>query len=687
MVRGQEKIHSKQPVQPTAKQLPKPMDKRKRRLFTVAMISLPILFFVLLEGGLRLFHYGGEWDLILKQSFHGHKFYSVNREVAKRYFSDDEISIPEANGEVFSYKKAANTVRIFCLGESSTAGWPFLFNASFPSQLEARLRLLFPDRDFEIINFGISAISSYSVLDFVKELVDYQPDLFLIYMGHNEFYGALGAASTQRFGSSRSVIKLYLRLEKLRLFQLLRDAVGLFRSKERMGDTHRTLMEKMIGERIIPASSPIYQRAKSHFEANLKEILQIIKKNKVPVLVGTLVSNLASQPPFESVFSDGFMHRKEWQILTEQGDAAAREGNYAAAIQAYTSARHLNAYPAMLWYKLGICHHFLGHYKQALECFIRARDQDVLRFRAPSEFNEIIRKVCAAEDVPVVEIEKHFADHSPNGIIGEELMLEHVHPNAIGYFLMADAFCRAMAEHNIIVPREQWPWHRDLPAEELMRRAYITELDLEIASLRILQLTSRYPFRQPKRLQVTTDSAYAQVLTNMAQNVLSRKVPWNEAHYRIADYLGKRGKFAAAEREYRAVIRVMPNNYYPYIFLANTLIEQKRIDEAEEALLQALKFSPQLPFAYAKLGVLYASRNEAQKAKPYLENAIKLAPNSKEFSRDDLAYVHYLLAVVLAQLDELTEAKKEVEIALRIKPEEERFLKLQTQILTAMEAK
>ncbi len=657
-----------------------PMNKRRRFLFTTLMILFPILFLGVVEGCLRLLRYGGEWDLILEKTLQGQKFYTINRQIAKRYFVDDEISLPEATGEVFSYRKSPNTVRIFCLGESTTAGWPFQFNATFPSQLEARLQLLFPDREFEVINFGISAISSFSVLDFVRELVHYQPDLFLIYMGHNEFYGALGAASTQRFGSSRGFIKL-------RLFQLLRDGIGLVRPKTPIKDTNRTLMEKMIGERVIPANSPIYSRAKSHFEANLREILQIITKHKVPVLVGTLVSNLASQPPFESAFSEGFTQRREWQILMEQGDAAAREGKYAAAIQAYVTARHLDDSPAMLWYKLGICHHFLAHYNRALECFIRAKDQDVLRFRAPSEFNAIIRKVCAEANVPVVEIEKHLADHAPNGIIGEELMLDHLHPNLEGYFLMADAFCRAMAENHIIVDREHWPWERDLPAEELIRRAYVTELDMEIASLRILQLTSRYPFRYPKRLQVTTDSAYAEVLTQMAQSVLIRKTPWNEAHYRIADYLGKRGRFAAAEREYRAVLRVMPTNYYPYIFLANTLIAQNKMDQAEEALLQALKYSPQLPFAYAKLGVLYASRNDAQKAKPFLEKAIKLAPNSREFSQDDLAYVHYLRAVALAQLDELPEAKKEVEIALRIKPEEERFLKLQTQILTAMEVK
>ncbi|MBN2356044.1 tetratricopeptide repeat protein [candidate division KSB1 bacterium] len=685
MTRRKQKARPQKHAAPAHLQTKKQVDKRKRRLFTILMILIPVLFLLLLEMGLRLFHYGGEWDLVLKRSVQGHEFYTINRQVARRYFIGDDISVPEANGEVFSFIKSSNTVRIFCLGESSTAGWPFQFNGTFPSQLQSRLALLFPEREFEVINVGISAISSYSVLDFTRELVDYQPDLFLVYMGHNEFYGALGAASTQSMGGSRAVIQFYLSLEKLRLFQLLRDVVGLFRSGREAADHSRTLMEKMIGERIIPPGTPIYDRARSHFEANLTDMLRIIQERDVPVLVGTLVSNLAGQPPFESIFPSGFNRQVEWKMLSDGGDAAAREGNYSAAIQAYTSARHLSDYPAMLWYKLGVSHQGMGRFDLALDCFLRARDQDVLRFRAPGEFNQIIRRVCSDENVPVVEIENTFSDHSTDGLIGNELLFEHVHPNVRGYFLMAHAFCRAMAEHDVIVPAAEWPWHRDLAAEELIRRAYVTELDMEIASLRILQLTSRYPFKQPRRMVVTTDSAYAQALTETAQSILRREISWNDGHYRIADYLGKRGLFAAAEREYRAVIRVMPGNYYPYIFLANTLIERQKMEEAEEVLLQALRFSPYLPFAYAKLGVLYVGRNDAQKAKPFLENAIKLAPNSSEFSRDDLAYVHYLLAVVLAQLDELAEAKKEVEIALRVKPQEQRFLKLQAQILTAME--
>jgi len=665
---------------PAVKTAAPAMGPARRRLFTVLMVALPILFIILLELTLRIFHYGGDWDLVLTKDVDGLKFHYINRQVAKRYFLSDEISIPNANDEAFAFKKAPNTVRIFCLGESTTAGWPFQYNAPFPSQLHERLSLLYPGYEFEVINVGISAISSYSILDFTRELLRYDPDLFLIYMGHNEFYGALGSASTQSLGSSRTLVTWYLKLEKLRLFQLLRDGYGRLRSSARSGENAQTLMERMIGEKTILLGSPEYNLAKSNLAANLGEMLQRIRDHGTPVLVGTLVSNLADQPPFESVFPPGFARQEEWQMLSASGDQAAKQGNYLAAIQAYMSAWHLNNGVAMLSYKIGKCQQAVGRGDLALSYFERARDLDALPFRAPGEFNQIIRRVCAENQVPVVEIEKAFAAASPDGLIGDNLILEHLHPNVEGHFIIADAFCHAMSDHNLIQPAASWPWQHDLPREQLIARAYVTDLDLEIANQRIQQLTSRYPFRQVKKIAVTSDAEYAKVLSSMAQAILRHQISWNEAHYRVADYLGQKGRMEEAEREYRAVIRLMPMHYYPYIFLANTLIAQNKLDEAEAALIVATRYSSNLPFGYAKLGTLYMSRQEGEKAIPFLEKAISYAGNSADFSSNDLSFIHYLLSVALAQKEEWKRARTEVDLAIKLNPSESRFRKLAAQL-------
>jgi len=653
-------------------------------LFWTVLILIPLLFFLLLEGGLRLFRYGGNDALVLLREDYGERYYQINRRVAQRYFSSDEVNVPDARGEAFAYHKTATTFRIFCLGGSTTAGWPYQHNAGFPSQLQARLSLLFPHLNFEVINVGISAINSYSVLDFTGELLRYQPDLFLIYMGHNEFYGALGAGSTRGIGLSRPFIKAYMRLERLRLVRLMRDGASLLRRKPEAAGGHETLMENMAGDKMILPESPRYRRARADFSANLGEILAVIRNKEVPVLVSTLVSNIADQPPFESPFSPGFSGQAEWRALVEQGDRAAAAVEHAAALGFYRRAAALDSLPALLAFKMGQCQRALGDSLSARRLLERARDLDGLRFRASGEFNQIIRSVCAEKGAPVVETENHFINASPGGLVGHALMHDHLHPNALGYLLMADAFCHGMAGANLLAMASQWPWERDLPAEQLLEEAAITPLEEEIACQRIRALTSRYPFREPRLLQAVAEPEYEKVLQGAVQMLFQRKWSWNEAHYRVADWLAERGRHAEAAQEYRAVIRVVPGNYYPYLFLANMYALQGRGEEEERTLLQAAALSPNLPFAFAKLGVHYMSRDDGRKARPVLERAIALAGNSRDFTSTDRSRVHYLLGVALAQEGDYAAAKREAETALQLAPGEARILNLLQQLAAVM---
>ena len=653
-------------------------------LFWALLLLIPILFFLLLEGGLRLFDYGGNDALVLLREDYGERYYQINRQVAQRYFSSDEVNVPDARGEAFAFHKTPNTYRIFCLGGSTTAGWPYQHNAGFPSQLQARLSLLFPERNFEVINVGISAINSYSVLDFTGELLRYQPDLFLIYMGHNEFYGALGAGSTRSIALGRPFIKAYMRLERLRLVQLLRNGAAQLHRKPPAAGGHETLMENMAGDRMILPESPRYRRARADFAANLDEILTRIAKKDVPVLVSTLVSNIADQPPFESPFSPNFSRQAEWRALEEQGDRALAGGEPAAALAYYRQAAVLDSLPAMLSYKMGQCHRTQGDSLGARRLLERARDLDGLRFRASAEFNQVIRRVCSAKGAPVVETENHFINASPGGLIGWSLMHDHLHPNAFGYLLMADAFCRTMAEADLIVDSSAWPWNRDLPAERLFEEAAITPFEEEIACQRIRALTSRYPFRAPRLLQAVDEPEYARMLQGAVQMLFQRKWSWNEAHYRVGDWLAERGRHAEAAQEYRAVIRVMPGNYYPYLFLANMLALQGKGEAEERILLQAAALSQNLPFAFAKLGVHYMGRNDGRKARPVLERAIALADNSRDFTPTDRSRVHYLLGVALAQEGDYAAAEREAETALQLAPGEARILNLLQQLAEVM---
>ena len=85
--------------------------------------------------------------------------------------------------------------------------------------LEQRLLQTFPGRNIEVINTAMAAVNSYTLFDFVDEIIEQKPDLILIYAGHNEYYGSLGVGSAESLGRFRPVINLYLRLQHLRIVQ------------------------------------------------------------------------------------------------------------------------------------------------------------------------------------------------------------------------------------------------------------------------------------------------------------------------------------------------------------------------------------------------------------------------------------------------------------------------------------
>lgn len=637
--------------------------KIKKFFFNLILFCFPILFIVLLEVVLNLTGYGKEYELLHEITIGEHKYYQVNKQVAKRYFSAQDVTIPDARDGIFQKEKAHNTFRIFCLGGSTTAGFPYQYNATFPSLLNDRLERLFPEKYFEVINFGISAINSYSVLDFTQELVNYEPDLFLIYMGHNEFYGALGVASTQKIGENRDFVKFYLRMEKFKLFQLLRQFVYKIKGFSKKQAGNKTLMQSVVADQVISYKSDKYNLAHENYCQNLSEIISIIRDKNIPVLTSTLVSNVKDQEPFVSVFSKDFLQQQEWNELFATGMELYNREEFSNALELFNKNIKMDAAPAKAHYFSGKCYEQLGTYEQAHSAFETARDLDALRFRASSEVNKIILNVCGNLNVPIVDMVGKFQQHSPNNLVGDNLMLEHLHPNFHGNYLLADGFVRSMADNSILAESQKWLLGQEPSREQQMDEAYVTDYDIEIAHQRIKKLTANWPFNKAKEFPNNYEPEYAQYLNKIVSQVLEAKLSWNDGHYKLAEYFSENGQLEKAAKEYKAVIKVLPYNYYSHLHLGNIYFSQKRYEDAEKRYQQSLALSPQLPFVYAKLGMLYIEMQKPETAHEYLEKCIEVDEIYRKFSQVEIGQAYYLNGLALAQMKEYVKAKEQALIA------------------------
>lgn len=425
---------------------------KKTWLFRIILISFPLLFFVLIELILRLAGYGHNFDLFVEsKQYKG--YYVMNEFASEKFFmSADKATV--GYYEPFSVKKTDDTYRIFVLGESTTVGFPYSYNGSFHRWLKYRLMFTFPDINFEIINLSLTAVNSYTIADFAEKIVDYEPDAVLIYVGHNEFYGALGVGSTLKIGSNPRIVRIIIKLRQLKIYQLMSDIInGIGNKAGNDKDTEKNLMQQMPGDRQIAFESEKYRQAIDQFSYNMNHTCEILNNKNIPVLISNLVSNEKDLKPF---ISD---NQPEY-----------------SAMSFYTKAREL---------------YVNGNFEEAKKLFVKAKDYDLLRFRAPEVFNAEIENLAKSYDhVRVVDTKSLFERESPNGIIGNETLLEHVHPNLFGYALMSDAFFTKMKELKMI----RSDWNGAMPFEQLLNEMPVNVVDSLRGVYQIRFMLNEWPF-------------------------------------------------------------------------------------------------------------------------------------------------------------------------------------------------
>jgi tetratricopeptide (TPR) repeat protein len=506
------------------KSIPSPSkgpSKRRIILFKgISIVLIPLLILFLAEMLLRAFSYGDNLSLFV--DYKADKNYLVlNPDASKKYFTEQQIAT-KGNSEIFKKKKGDSTIRIFVLGESTTIGYPYFHNGSFHRWLQYRLAHTYPDKNFEIINLSLTAVNSYTVLGFAKELVNYQPDAVLIYTGHNEYYGALGAASTQSLGSNPHVINFILNLRDLRLAQLIINIYdGLRKNAEPAASkSGEGRMELMVAKEEIPLHSDLYQKGVEQFTYNMNAVMELFSKRHIPLFVSNLVSNEKDLKPFIS-FGPA-KKSPEFENALLMGEKAFTNRDFNSAENWFNKAGKL--YPAS-----ALCNYYLGHlayqkgdFEQAKQYFIKAKDLDGLRFRAPEQFNQILSELCNKyPGTHLVDTKAAFENSAEHHIIGQDLTVDHVHPDLRGYAIMSDAFYKAITKYKIVAEESEYA----MSFKQLLQNMPVSTVDSIGGVYRVLNLKKRWPYNDPH----ATDSIKVQSTDEtLAYKLVFENVKWDD---------------------------------------------------------------------------------------------------------------------------------------------------------------
>ena len=552
--------------------------------FYIILIGLPILFFIMLELGLRLFGYGfnnEQWETAAEGKL------MLNQEIAKRYFYDI-TTIPMSNQDVFDVEKKPNAYRVFVLGESSAAGYPFSPLGSFSRYIRDRLELVYPNSIIEVVNLSLTAINSYTLRDLFPEVLEQKPDLILIYTGHNEYDGALGVGSMESLGTSRAIINLLLYLNKYRTVQLVRNTIqwmmGLFSGNAEM--PRGTMMSRMAKDQYIGFDTETFNDGISQFEGNMRDILNMAKEKKVHVILSTLASNLKDQPPFISIKSEYFPRADN---IYEQAKKELSNGNI----------------------------------KTADSLFRFAKDLDGLRFRAAEKINRVIISLSNEYKSPFVDADFGLSSISPDGIIGNNLMTDHLHPTLEGQMILGKLFFEKMEQSNYMPSFEKANLTDDEQDSITRANFHFTELDSIVADFRIKLLKNDWPFVSKKnKLPNSAILNLANTADTLAAEVLDDKITWEEAHRKFAIYFLERKNINSFLEEMDALISqyLVIVEYYDYV--AKILIQIKDYKRAYKYLKSGYDIKSGA-FKAKWLGTIDLYNNTLESAEKYLNESLK----------------------------------------------------------------
>ena len=353
-----------------------------------------------------------------------------------KYFREDS----------FSVAKPANEFRIFVFGGSTVQGNPFSIETSFPTYLQLALENADPSRPWKVVNCGGVSYASYRLVPIMQECLAYEPDLFIFCEGHNEFLEDVSYASVRE--TPVAVSATFRLLNRLRTFRLLRASVlhltvsDAASNKSESAATVRpvltsdvdTLLDHDGGLAVYHRNDSHAASVVSHFRINLQRMTDLCRQHDLPLLMILPPSNLSDCTPFKPEFSASLSESDRGHIadlLKQARQIAAKRPNEAIAMAEQVT--RIDPRYALAWYELGHLQLAARDHKSAERSFRRARDEDTCPLRMTSRLEAAMLQIVEENRLPFLNAHELLRANTTNGIVGTNVLVDHVHPSFRGH--------------------------------------------------------------------------------------------------------------------------------------------------------------------------------------------------------------------------------------------------------------
>ncbi len=345
----------------------------------------------------------------------------------------------------FRRDKPANGFRVFVVGESSVWGYPYGPPLAFSRHLEDLLAAAWPARVVEVVNAGVPAIGSWHVRRIVEEeIVQYAPDVVVIYTGHNDWI----------LPAPESVSPVAAALARLRLFQHAAVTAAQWRRRQfgpvdpgrlqARDDPWGHARDRARGRATLGTGERA--RIAARFADNLRAMIAAARAAGARVLVATLGQNLRDFPPGASRRRRGLddATRARWDEALATAERLAAAGDDQGALQALDTAERLDGEPARLHWARARALDRLGRYDGARAAYRVASDRDNVPLGAPTAQNAALAALAAETGAELVDVDAALHAASAHGLVGDALFCDHLHPSVAGHVVIARALAAAL---------------------------------------------------------------------------------------------------------------------------------------------------------------------------------------------------------------------------------------------------
>jgi tetratricopeptide (TPR) repeat protein len=558
------------------------------------------------------------------------------------------------NRQEFSLVKSSGEFRVFVLGGSSAYGFPWGAAQAFSTILERALQASLPQRDVRIVNAAGMSYGSHRLRILTHELLEYSPDLLLLYAGHNEFverefYDRLTETEPLPEG-------LRLGLHRWRLYS------ALARLLSPATDTDETAAAETAAAELIgfdadrryssDVAAADREAVRALFEDNLRSIVSAARDAGVAVMLCTVPSNEKGWRPNQTSWPGtlGSADRIAATNAIKRAAEANEAGDPEAALRAVAEVESHSMEAAGAWYEKGRALLALGRFDDAATAFVAARDFDGQPGRAIGSLNDTIRNVAHDTGAVLVDIEAAFRSLAADGIPGFDLFEDYVHPKPGAHVLIA---------------REVWRAQTGSDDEDAFLLALGLPADFDYtgsaAGPDAEQSAETSPLLFNLAVVLENQGRYEDAMERY-RRCLELNPGYHVARANLARLLHLTGDPQEAAAEYAMVLQVAPDHLNSAIGLGKSFRELGMLDQAEAAFRRATGIDAGSPGAWNGLGAVYMISGNHREAERAFRRTAEIDPENLPVQAN--------LGMALFFQGRLDEAQTVFEASLRVRPDE-----------------